>query len=98
MIVNASTNQQSTGLIKLVDLVLSDTTIGYISRTILELFPLGIWAVGDILGVLKGIQSLNQGKNLIGIAKLLTAIIPFFPTAPTHFLLDKLFPNHPTNH
>lgn len=64
-----------------------------------ELAPLPFtpwWAVGDVIGVVRGLTSLNKGKPIEGTLKLITAAIPAVPTAPTHEFINNWMANRTT--
>lgn len=71
--------------------LLSNTFPGYLLRWLLEFVPLGLWAVGDILGLITGLLDFIGGHRLQGSLKILVAVIPGVPTIPLQFIIDKLF-------
>ncbi len=81
-------------LSRLLDVLLSDSAGGYISRFGLEYVPIPFFpllAFGDALGLAKGVRTYKDGRKIPGFLKVITSIIPFFPTAPTHAVIDTFF-------
>lgn len=72
---------------------------GFVLQTLLEFVGIPtIASAADVLGVLRGYVNLRQHATFKGIVMIVTALLPWIPTGPVHFAVEKLFPGQILNH